>query len=67
MSGNGGEAFLDFTPIPAIASPCINVCRIGADRQCAGCRRTIDEIAIWSSATDAQRRAILARVAERRG
>jgi predicted Fe-S protein YdhL (DUF1289 family) len=66
MSGNGGEAFLDFTPIPAIASPCINVCRIGADGLCEGCRRTLDEIAIWSSASDSRRRAILTMVAERR-
>jgi hypothetical protein len=33
---------------------------------CEGCQRTIDEITRWSRATDDDRRAILAAVAERR-
>lgn len=57
------DDFLDFTPIPAVASPCINICRIGDDDVCEGCRRTLDEIAIWSTASDERRRAILARIA----
>lgn len=36
-------------PVQAIASPCVNICRIGADRLCEGCRRTIDEIGRWTS------------------
>ncbi|MFL9840619.1 DUF1289 domain-containing protein [Sphingomonas sp. ST-64] len=57
------DDFLAFTSIPAVASPCINVCRIGADDVCEGCRRTLDEIAEWSTASDERRRAILARIA----
>ena len=57
------DDFLDFTPIPAVASPCINICHIGADDVCEGCRRTLDEIAEWSTASDDRRRAILARIA----
>lgn len=57
------DDFLAFTPIPAVASPCINICRIGDDDVCEGCRRTLDEIAIWSTASDERRRAILARIA----
>ncbi|QDX26657.1 DUF1289 domain-containing protein [Sphingomonas suaedae] len=57
------DDFLDFTPIPAVASPCIGVCRIGQDDVCQGCRRTLEEIADWSIASDDRRRAILARIA----
>jgi uncharacterized protein len=54
--------------VSGVASPCIDVCRIDpADGWCVGCRRTIDEIAQWSSLGDADRRAVLARVAQRRG
>jgi predicted Fe-S protein YdhL (DUF1289 family) len=33
---------------------------------CAGCFRTLEEIARWSAASDEEKRAILAAVAERR-
>lgn len=56
------DDFLDFTPLPAVASPCTNICRIQADGFCAGCGRTLDEIASWSLATDEQRQAILTRI-----
>lgn len=50
-----------------IASPCINICKMDAQSGlCAGCFRTIDEIAIWSQADDARRVGILAAVARRR-
>jgi len=49
----------------AVASPCINVCRM-EDGLCAGCRRTIDEIARWANIGDADKRLILAAVAQRR-
>ena len=49
-------------------SPCIGVCLIDpASRTCRGCRRTIAEIAGWYEASAAEKRAILARLAERRG
>ena len=50
-----------------VASPCINVCRL--DRRtgwCEGCGRSMDEISRWPHASDAERRAILARVKARR-
>ena len=42
-----------------VDSPCVNVCRMTADRShCQGCFRTIDEIRQWSKADAATRRAI---------
>ena len=53
-------------PEPAdVASPCIGVCVIGDDDLCEGCARTLDEIAGWSSASFAARRAVLAAIRER--
>jgi uncharacterized protein len=49
------------------ASPCINVCKMEAlSGLCIGCQRTIDEIAAWSQASNAERRCILAAVESRR-
>ncbi|MDY0014305.1 MAG: DUF1289 domain-containing protein [Rhodocyclaceae bacterium] len=49
-------------------SPCIQICRIDPGTGwCEGCYRTIAEITAWSAAPEAQRQAILARVAERSG
>lgn len=51
----------------SIPSPCINVCRMdAATGWCEGCRRSLDEIAGWSRASDDDKRRILAAVAERR-
>ena len=51
----------------AVASPCINVCRIDARTGwCEGCRRTIDEIAAWGGMADEGRLEVLARLDERR-
>lgn len=47
------------------ASPCINICKI-EHGVCAGCLRSLDEIALWSNASDAEKRRILALVAQRR-
>ncbi|QIL83280.1 DUF1289 domain-containing protein [Diaphorobacter sp. HDW4A] len=42
-----------------VDSPCVNVCRMTADRShCQGCFRTIDEIRQWSKADAATRRTI---------
>lgn len=44
-----------------IESPCINVCTINPDTGlCEGCKRTLPEIAGWSSFTSAERQKILA-------
>ena len=42
----------------AVASPCINVCRM-ENGLCAGCHRTIDEIARWANIGDEGKRLIL--------
>jgi len=49
----------------AVVSPCINICRM-EDGLCAGCFRTIDEIAGWAGAADVDKLLILAAVAQRR-
>jgi predicted Fe-S protein YdhL (DUF1289 family) len=48
-----------------VKSPCIDVCRMEAGL-CAGCLRTIDEIARWSRIGDDEKRLILLAVAQRR-
>lgn len=49
-----------------VASPCINICRIGRlTGYCESCRRTIAEIAAWSSYSDAEKRAVLEMIAAR--
>ena len=49
-----------------IASPCINVCRMDASGgYCEGCRRSIDEIASWSTYSNEQKRAVLAQLPAR--
>ena len=57
------DDFLDFTPLPAVPSPCVGICRMRRDGYCEGCGRTLDEIAEWSLASDDRRRAIVARIA----
>ena len=50
-------------PVP---SPCTKVCTMdAATRTCAGCRRTLFEIAGWGAMTDAERLAVLAALAQR--
>ena len=52
----------------AVPSPCVNVCRMNAERShCEGCFRSIDEIRAWSGADSAARRAIWARLLARAG
>jgi uncharacterized protein len=47
-------------------SPCIAICQMDARTGwCVGCFRTLDEIAVWGSAPDAQLRKILAQLPER--
>jgi predicted Fe-S protein YdhL (DUF1289 family) len=51
-----------------IPSPCIGVCRIDPSHDlCVGCARTRDEIAIWQTASDAQKASIWSLLPERRG
>ncbi|HEX3538720.1 MAG TPA: DUF1289 domain-containing protein [Stellaceae bacterium] len=57
----------DVTIEPHPVSPCIGICLMDpATRMCRGCLRKIEEIAGWYEATAAEKRAILARLAQRR-
>jgi predicted Fe-S protein YdhL (DUF1289 family) len=47
-------------------SPCIKICVFDpVSERCSGCGRTLDEIADWSSFSDAERRRIMAELPER--
>ena len=60
MSTKSGEA-------AHVASPCVSVCVIDAPtRLCAGCFRTLDEIAGWIDLSAEERRALLAELPGRR-
>ena len=50
-----------------VASPCINVCEMDkATGWCAGCLRTLDEIAAWSVLDEAEKLFVRAQLAGRR-
>lgn len=52
----------------SVPSPCISVCQIDhATGLCIGCRRSLDEIRDWPILTAEEKRALLARLAERDG
>jgi predicted Fe-S protein YdhL (DUF1289 family) len=57
--------FISIEPVQTIASPCVNICTIGKDRLCEGCRRSINEIAHWSRMTPAERDAVMAELPAR--
>jgi predicted Fe-S protein YdhL (DUF1289 family) len=53
-------------PQDPVPSPCNNVCRIDAGTGlCAGCLRSIDEIAAWGSLGEDGRRAVWVRLGVR--
>jgi len=61
------DSFITFVPVKRIVSPCVNVCEIDtASGFCRGCARTTDEIAGWSSGTDAWRHAVMRELLKRR-
>lgn len=46
---------------PLVTSPCVKTCRIdNASGLCAGCGRTLDEIAAWGGLSEADRQAVMA-------
>jgi predicted Fe-S protein YdhL (DUF1289 family) len=50
-----------------VLSPCVGVCRLDqVSRLCEGCQRTVQEIAHWPSADNAERLAIVRLASERR-
>ena len=63
------ERAAEVAALPAgeiVPSPCINVCRIDpASGLCAGCRRTLDEIAAWSRLDDTGKRVVWAQLVGR--
>ena len=47
----------------SIDSPCRKLCALdSATRVCTACLRTLDEIARWGRMSDAEKRAVLARI-----
>ena len=54
-------------PMPHPPSPCTNLCLVDPDTDlCAGCLRTLDEIAMWSGMTPEEKRRVLDSVSARR-
>ncbi|MEO8038278.1 MAG: DUF1289 domain-containing protein [Betaproteobacteria bacterium] len=54
-------------PLPEVPSPCTSVCQLDPHTSlCRGCLRTIQEIASWAAYTAPEKRAVLARIAQRR-
>jgi predicted Fe-S protein YdhL (DUF1289 family) len=54
-------------PAAAVPSPCVNICRMeAASGLCAGCWRTIDEIAAWSKMDDDGKRQVWQAIALRK-
>jgi predicted Fe-S protein YdhL (DUF1289 family) len=50
-----------------VKSPCVEVCRMDPAKDvCAGCYRTLDEIARWRDMPDTERSAVLEAIAARR-
>jgi predicted Fe-S protein YdhL (DUF1289 family) len=57
-------------PAPNVPSPCVSVCRMEPTfvhdlPLCAGCLRTVPEIAGWSKATDADKLRLWAELEQR--
>lgn len=51
----------------AVESPCVRDCMIDAKNgYCHGCFRTLREISYWTTFTQAQQRALLAEIEQRR-
>ena len=51
---------------PAVASPCISLCRLDEEKVCRGCFRHVEDIREWRSADDARRRVICDQALARR-
>ena len=46
----------------SVRSPCIANCKLDEEEVCRGCFRTIDEIISWSSFSNSEKQAVIARV-----
>ena len=50
-----------------VASPCIKQCKIDSNTSlCQGCLRTLEEITLWSKASNETKRAIWVNIEDRR-
>ena len=50
-----------------VPSPCMSICQMKLSLgRCVGCYRTLDEISVWSEASDNDKRLILESVVKRR-
>ncbi|CAN5278423.1 hypothetical protein BH11PSE11_BH11PSE11_07230 [soil metagenome] len=69
MAADARHVVPDFDPASDagyVPSPCINICQMDAQTGlCEGCFRTIDEIMLWSTATDAEKREVWIQVKQR--
>lgn len=48
-----------------VPSPCVSICALDDEDICVGCFRSGREISDWGKLTDTEKRAVLARCAER--
>ncbi|MBS9478152.1 DUF1289 domain-containing protein [Ancylobacter radicis] len=52
-------------PAP-VSTPCVSICTLDASgRLCVGCGRTLSEIGAWSTMSESERRAVMARLQRR--
>ena len=67
-AGGAGQAVRPADLLRPMETPCINVCVIDASTGlCAGCARSLQEIAGWAAMTDVERRRIMRDLPARRG
>lgn len=68
LGGRAGEGAMTAPRASdAVASPCINVCKMNeTSGLCEGCLRTLDEIALWSQLDDEVKREVWALLPGRR-
>jgi predicted Fe-S protein YdhL (DUF1289 family) len=52
---------MSMPPSDDLASPCVRNCCLDDHDVCMGCGRSLEEIVAWGTASDADKRAILAR------
>ena len=49
-----------------VPSPCVSICTLdGSGGYCEGCLRSLDEIRLWSGNTDAEKKEVWERIAQR--
>ena len=53
-------------PAAAIETPCVQICVMDEDGLCAGCARTLNEIAGWGTFSTEQRHAVMSTLSARR-